>query len=185
MQYEGFVNKVLSRPFGNKTMYSLTLVNQDGFFGFGGDKPKANQGDKVSFEAETNAKGYLQAKGYSLRVLAPAAESVSTAPTARQATGGNGQSAYWDRKEARDLKQDELREIGATRNTAIEWIKLLLDKEAIKLPTKIADKEAFLQELLRDTVDKLRHGPKGSPDRAPEAVTAVGITENTDEVIWE
>lgn len=182
MLQQGFVSKILTRPYNGKTMYSLALVNQDGLFGFGAFPPKAGVGDKVEFDAEKNEKGYWQAKGGSLKVVAGASqESVQQAPKASQAGSYAGKDDYWNRKEVRDLKQDELREIGATRNTAIEWIKLLLSQEALKLPAKAPDKEAALNALLEDTVTKFRSAPaKQIADKAQEA----SVIEPQESVPW-
>jgi hypothetical protein len=164
----GVLGKIFGKPYNGKTLYSLKLENDSKWYGLGTKNPDIAPGSIVEFEAKTNPKGFTDVLTPTLVVVRGPQQTVSTGSTVAQVasnghngSGRNGflsKDSYWDRKEARDLKQDELREIGATRNTAIEWIKLLLDKEAIKLPTKIADKEAFLQKLLQDYVERFRAG---------------------------
>lgn len=150
---QGMVQRITSRQAGGKTWYSTQV--EGAWYGLGLASPKFKEGDQIEFENKVNAKGFNDAIGATIKVLSQPTNVVTQGKPAA-AVGSNGQSGYWDRKEQRDLKQDELRELGATRNTAIDFINLLLTKEALKLPTKIADREDFLKALLNDYVDYFR-----------------------------
>lgn len=151
----GTVKQVIERPWGQKTMYSLSLLDHDSLYGFGPVNPKAKPGDKVEFEAEKNQKGYWQGDKATLKVVAGTNEVSSGSPAGAVAKASIGKDSYWDRKESRDVTNDEHRELGATRNTAIEWIKLLLAQEAFKLPPT-SKREDFFNALLIDYITRFR-----------------------------
>lgn len=149
----GIVQQIKTRPYGNKLLYSIKANNA--WYGFGDKSPRFKEGDEVEFEFKTNPKGFNDVISATIKVVqASAGEQVNTNVPAAKVS--NTKDDYWTRKEARDAKQDELREIGATRNTAIEFIRLLMDKECIKLPTKFAEREDFVKALLKDYVDMFR-----------------------------
>jgi plastocyanin len=186
MQVEGIVKNIVTRPWGNKIMYSIGLVNEQGLFGFGPNNPHVNPGDKVYFTSEKNDKGYESAKVASLKIEKATPDTVQTAVKATGAA--NAQTGYWDRKEARDLHNDSQRELGATRNTAIEWIKLLVSQEALKLPAG-PKRESFLNTLLADYMNLFMGKTTLGPTEAPTKAKAVKVTEpenavNADEE-WE
>ena len=180
MLQKGIVKKIISKPWGDKTMYSLALTDTEGLFGFGNHNPKTKAGDLVEFDAEKNQKGYWQAKGATLHVVQAGLEVVSNGSSvASVARSSGGREEYWEAKEKRDIKQNELREIGATRNTAIEWLKLLIEKEAIKLPAKVADREQLLNDLLNDYINKFRGLAKEAPLKdAGKAVEAAEVADS-------
>ena len=182
MLQKGIVKKIVSTPFGNKMLYSIALVDTDGLFGFGNHNPKVKGGDTVEFEAAKNPKGFWQAEASSLHLLQEGSEVVSNGSSARPVAAAKGKEDYWEAKFKRDVRQDELREIGATRNTAIEWVKLLIEKEAVKLPTKVADREQLLNDLLNDYIGKFRGLAKEVPQKdAGKAVQAAPAQEAVTE----
>lgn len=152
-QVQGVIGKVNARQFQGKNFYSFALNGQEGWYGAGMKRPP-NEGTSVKFLSKKNSKGYLEVDG-GIEIVtdgeaAPAGSAKSFRGTNGQRTsGGSGtnSSAYWDRKETRDIRNDELRELGATRNTALTLIELLLKNEAIKLPAA-AKREEFMLELL-------------------------------------
>lgn len=184
MLQSGIVKRIITRPWGNKTFYSVALTNSENLFGFGPHNPKVNEGDDIEFEANTNAKGYWEAKSGSLVVRARGSEQTAQgASAAVVAKGVMTKDDYWGRKEARDVKQDELREIGATRNTAIEWIKFLFEKEALKMPAKPAERESFLNDVLADYINKFRGKETASAPAPVKGESANG--EEADDPEWK
>lgn len=147
----GIVDKVLTKAWNGKTFYSLALVN-DKIYGFGMFKPSANVGDTVSFEAKENAKGYMEADKTTLKVTKGESKVVSGGSV--RASSMMGKDDYWSRKEARDIENDKLRTIGASRNTAIAWVDLLIKAEALKLPTKVSEREDALALLLDEYTNR-------------------------------
>lgn len=164
--YSGVVGRVSEKPWNGKTFYSFTLNGQDGWYNTGMKKPPTT-GTSVSFTANPNAKGYLEVDYHSIKKLedGAAGPAQGVATVSRSSGNGIGKDDYWSRKEERDLKNDAARELGATRNTAIEVIKLMIDKEVIKLPAQ-AKREGFFWELLETYTDKLMG--KGTDDLVTE-----------------
>jgi hypothetical protein len=153
-QVEGVVKRVFTKNWQDKTFYSLALTNQEGLFGFGPTNPNAHPGDKVTFVSKTNAKGYLEAEKGTLKVTKGVEEvrsndSVGAVGASAVPSSYVSKDTYWANKEARDVINDSKRELGASRNTAIAFIDLLVKHEAIKLPAG-AKREGFLVALLED-----------------------------------
>jgi hypothetical protein len=153
---QGVVSKVLDRKFGNRTFYSMALRGVDGFFGTGAKRPPS-EGSYVRFNSTTNAKGYPEVDGL-IEVVpegeAGPASSVSQVAQSSKGSGGLSKDQYWSNKEARDIVNDRLREVGASRNTAISLIDLAIRNEVIKLPAA-AKREGFIWELLDKYTNKL------------------------------
>ena len=171
----GIVKSVIERPWGNKTMYSVAVIDQDGLFGFGSWNPRVVPGDKVEFQASKNPKGFWQADKDTLKVEAGKEEVVSNVTTRAIAAGSvKGKDTYWADKEARDVGNDGKRETGASRNTAIEWIKFLVTQGAFpKLPPS-SKLEDFYNNLLADYMNKFMGitGPKTGPAKAAKTTEA-------------
>lgn len=155
-QVQGVIQRISDKPWQNKTFYSIALSGQDGWYNTGVKRPPAI-GTTVKFNDKTNARGYKEVDG-NIEILAdqPATPvtDVAGAASASAKTGGGSQSAYWDRKEARDITNDSARELGASRNTAISIIDLAIKNEVIKLPAA-AKREEFLWTLLAKYTNKL------------------------------
>jgi hypothetical protein len=189
---QGTVKKVLTKNWQDKTLYSLILNESEKIFGLGTFRLKAKPGDFVKFEYSVNKNGYPDANTKTLEVTENK-EAIHTEVSAKAAGRASGLSKddYWNRKEARDLRQDELREIGATRNTAVEWIKFLMEKEALKLPTKMADREQALNALLNDYIDRFRgigHSTSGTlakTDKPAVKATLVEPAASVHEDDWD
>jgi len=182
---EGVVQRHNEKHWNGKTFYSFALSGQDGWYNSGVKRPPA-VGTSVRFTEKKNSKGYLEVDG-SIEVLndgeTKSTSSLGSVIRAAAATGG-GQSAYWDRKEARDITNDAARELGASRNTALSIIDLALKYEVVKLPAA-AKREEFLWNLLDKYTKRLMSGDdeqetvqeRKEPETTNEAV-------NTDEGEW-
>ena len=153
----GIVASVATKNWQDKTFYSLKL-NDGEYYGFGEFRPPAAPGDKAEFYAKKDQKGFWKADKASLKISKGTEEERSNA-SARSVTGQSmNKDDYWARKEHRDLENDRMRNIGAARNTAIEWISTLLKAEAIKLPAAQAKKEEALNHLLNSYVELFTQG---------------------------
>lgn len=148
----GFVTGFIEKPWNGKNFYSLKL-DDGNLYGFGTYRPAADVGDKVSFDATRKPNGYYEAIKGTLKIEKVPEGSAQNVPAAVVAGKSKGSDEFWSNKEKREVKNDELRQLGASRNTAIEWIKVKLQAEALKLPAKAADKEKALDALLQETVD--------------------------------
>jgi hypothetical protein len=152
----GVIQRHSEKQWQNKTFYSFALSGQEGWYNTGMKRPPA-VGTSVEFNIKTNARGFNEVDG-SIEIVsdAPAApvRSVGAVATASAKSGGGGNQAYWDRKEARDITNDAARELGASRNTAISIIDLAIKNEVIKLPAA-AKREEFMWTLLDKYTNKL------------------------------
>lgn len=161
---QGVVQKIATKPFGNKTFYSFAVSGVDGWFGTGVKRPP-KEGTSIKFNEKTNARGYLEVDG-TIEVLAdgvsgPAQSAYDAARTGavsngatNKASGDISKDAYWRGKESRDLVNDAARELGASRNTALTIIDLAIRNEVVKLPAA-AKREEFLWTLLDRYTAKL------------------------------
>lgn len=154
--YKGYIREILTKPWNDKTFYTIKLSTGDNV-GFGSWPPKnLKEGDYIQVEAEKNKNGFLQADKKTYKVLDAPTETVSsgTSAVAVKSTAAQSSAEYWAAKEARDIKNDYAREVGASRNTAIEWIKFLVTQNALPMPTKKSDAEEDLNNLLNDYTKK-------------------------------
>jgi len=153
---QGVVSKIFENKFGNKTFYSFGLKGVQGSFGTGVKRPP-REGTYVRFHDATNSRGYKEVDGPIEIVpegeVAPASSASQVASESSNA-GGLTKDQYWSNKEARDVANDRLRELGASRNTAISFIDLALRNEVIKLPAA-AKREEFLWTLLDKYTSRL------------------------------
>jgi len=127
-QVTGVVEKVYSKEFKpGKFMYSLIIGGT--FYGAGGRKPSATEGDNVKFEASQNGK-YWNIEG-NVEILSGGASAV-----------GGGASytppAQNDRQLFEERKQTAIA-LQSARNTALTAVGLLLQAGTIKLPAKATD----------------------------------------------
>jgi hypothetical protein len=174
---KGVVDRVSEKAGKFGTMYSVKLRDTDTWYGLKGAKPRFVEGNLIEFEAHQNARGYWDADGRSVRVLEA---TVAAAPAARAVAGAQpvGKDDYWKRKEERDLTNDQLRNIGAARNTAIAFVDLLAKYEAVKLPKTQADREKallaavehyrkeFMSEVVEEPVEESEEIPYEAPAAA-------------------
>jgi len=128
--------------FGDKTTHSIRIGEDwygDGFKGFPDD---AVEGASVEFEF-TESGSYKNVIPHTMRVVAPPAERPAAAASA-PARGGQGADA-----------RQEVIIYQAARNTATELLKVAVELEAVKLPTKQADKYDALLALHGELAEQL------------------------------
>jgi hypothetical protein len=173
--FTGVVQRHGSKNWGDKVFNSFTLSGQQGWFNLGEKKPP-DVGTTISFEAKPNAKGFLQVDTKTIQYRTDG--EAQTADVAKALPKSAEEKGFWGRKEDREVRNDHLRELGASRNTAIAIIDLMIKNEAIKLPAAAAKKEEFLWTVLDKYTQKLM-GLKDSID-AEEAVPATSTEEEEE-----
>lgn len=129
-EVSGFVAKIITTPWQDKTLYGFTLDGDERLFATGLDKPSFNPGVKVAFDTN-KVKGRWQVKAKDVKVFASEARP---AFPGKAANGKQQQDPeYWDKK-------DRVIERQSCRNSAIELVGILIANQAVKLPAS-ADKK--------------------------------------------
>lgn len=182
----GVVGRTFSKDFGSgKLLHSFVLKGQDGFFGTGYRKA-VEEGKSYEFEVSIDAKGR---KNVDLSTLRPweSGEAIQAAPakTFRVGTGGGfkgdpAKDEYWKNKELRDVNNDRMRELGATRNTALTLVSLMLANGAVKLPPKEANREEVIYQLFEHYTDVLMKGKQQEDSPKDEVSEAIAEAQSED-----
>lgn len=165
-EFNGVVQRLNARAWGDKIFHSFTLAGVDGWFSTGIAKPP-QEGSSISFEAKEDAKGYLQVITKSIQYRQDGTPSPAKLRVAASSQVGNGspkplqQTGYWEDRAKRDLVNDAARELGASRNTALNFIDIALKHEVFKLPAQ-NKREEFLWELLNHYTAKLMEKNTGT-----------------------
>jgi hypothetical protein len=208
---EGIIGRVSSRQFNGKNFYSFALNGQDGWYGTGIKRPPP-EGTSVRFESKKTPKGYLEVDGAieirtdgeagTARISSNGSSNTSSGNAGVVGNSGAGgyskksaeERGYWDRKEQRDLKNDADRELGASRNTALNIIDLMIKHEAVKFPA-VAKREEFIWTLLdkytaklmeHSSLNRLSGMDKGtkSETSTPEAEPSTLSTADENNEVW-
>ncbi len=200
----GTVRTIQTKDWNGKILYTIILNNDSTYYGCGNFNPKAKPGDFVQFEANKNEKGFWQVDKNTLDVTANTGKiAYPTPPTAAIAhSNGNGaayqqvaipsglgREDYWRNKETRDVVNDKLRSIGAARNTAIEWVKFLVEKEALPslAKAKAASREEVLNKILDDYTRLFMKGELEEPvvTESEIGLVPVQVKAQVEEIPWQ
>lgn len=162
----GVISRVFEKKFGDDTAFSFRLQNDETFYR-AGKRLLFQEGDAIQFEVELkNNNAY--ARGIQKWVEggeATAAPATNVVQLARASGPSKG-----------DYQATQARiELQSCRNSALELVKMLLQAEAFKLPTKVADKESALYDAVNHYTDLfLKQNAAGSPLAATTAVEPLG-----------
>lgn len=200
---------------GKVTTYYSVKVN-DVYYSVGSKKPP-EVGTLVEFEAGQNEKGYWDVLKPGLRVVTanPPTSNVGGAAVRTAKTSVISKDDYWKRKEERDIQKeaaweqkDKIIQLQSCRNSAIEFVKLLLtqvpheDKNgnvklepSLKLPAAIAKREAILFEAVKKYTEEFvnennnNYSEKNKtneqlPDDDQDPTQEVGQTATEDDEDW-
>lgn len=181
MSVKGVVDRVSEKDGKYGKMFSLKLRDSDTWYGLKGAKyMPVKPGQLVEFEAAQNDRGYWDADGRGVKVLQ---DAVAEAPAARAVAAGATvtKDDYWRRREDRDLLNDQLRNVGAARNTAIAFVDLLAKYEGVKLPAKQADREKALLEAVHHYTEEFMNGIQQEPAEATVVDPAAKATKAAEE----
>jgi len=154
----GVVFRVYENEFEKKTLYSVKLDGNDNFYGMGEKRfeKSVQEGNKITIQYEVNGKGKNVVKRVRLDGIGDPIESKPKGGKGKgnykggnKSGGGNGMSkADWADKDKRIQYQ-------AARNSALEFLRLASDEDAIDYPkgaTKTA--KAARMTALEGLVDK-------------------------------
>lgn len=158
----GVVSKVNARPMqgakGPYTLYSFALQGQQGWHSLGFDLHGVSEGQSVSFELRKNARGYDEVDPESIKILEGqvvsngSAAAVAKAPYSPKKVwntkSGGKKDEYWDNRELRDIETQKRIELQSCRNSALQFVDILVKTDALKFPAKQADRVGHLEDLL-------------------------------------
>lgn len=150
MQFKGVVKDVSSFPYNGKDLWSFQLNGDRNYYRCGDKKPAIESGQYVLFDAnQSNKQGSYNVTKGSIQVKAAEAEATGVKIPERVSTSGatSSKDEYWSRKEERDVATQARIERQSCRNSALEFVKILVGQEAIKFGAK-ADKTEILEQLL-------------------------------------
>jgi hypothetical protein len=183
----GTVKRLFERPYGDKTMRSFCVEEDDRVFGTGAFKhPSVNVGNRISFEVEKNQKGFWNAITKTIEEAQQAPSQAPAAPQAPIAVGYAAPKTDWALK-------DKIIELQACRNTAVAFVSVLMQHSLIKVPTKKDEQFDFALNLVNELTDQfvqsntnLREGKpvREVPKEAevdPDAPEAAGTADEWQE----
>lgn len=157
------------------------LIIDDTFYGFGKRRPSAKQGDYVTFAADQNGK-YWNADDKTLIVTESTSDSVPSKASTPY-TDKTSKDDYWKEREKRDIVIQGKIQMQSARNSAIEFVKLALSADAIKLPAKQADKADALFEFVNHYASLFNDITNGK--EATQSSSDETVEHNTDENDYE
>lgn len=184
MSIKGVVSKVSSNHYNNKELWSFRLRGDNNYYNTGEIKPHVLEGQSIEFDTKLSPSGKHTALLDTVREWKPD----SDVPLSNTPMRGFVKSSfkkdpdkdlYWANKEARDIKNDKLRELGATRNTAISFVELLVKVDGLKLPAAQNKKEEVLFEAVNHYTEKFLKTHTDEP--APVGEETVGTAATTGE----
>jgi hypothetical protein len=148
------VQKHEARQFNGKTLH--TFVASDGKRYGTGSKTPPPVGAYIQFDFTLNPKGYAQTSNWEVLPNDVNAQSAGVAAKiVKQAVNAISKDDYWTNREARDVEYHERQqvvqktiELQSCRNTAVEFVKLLLEQQAVPVPKAKADQEEFISAML-------------------------------------
>jgi hypothetical protein len=166
MQYSGVVSNVSSFDYQGKKLWSFQLNNEKGtYYRTGAVRPKAETGQFVVFFGEPGKNGSVNVDSKTIEVKEGEQASSGVGSFTRSKPNpvpSNGRD--FPTKDEREATQKRI-EIQSCRNSALEFIKILFQQEAIKVPAK--NKVDFLEELLNHYQKKFIDNNSGIEDNIP------------------
>lgn len=175
MQYQGVVSTISSFDYMGNALWSFQLNGDRSYYRTGKIKPKVEKGNYITFTAEPGKNGSINVdtKSIQTKLVEAEASGVSTLKATPPASGSNSNQGYWEAKTERDIVTQARIERQSTRNSAIEFIKVLISQEALKIPAK--NKLEFFEQLLSHYQEEFILDNSGE---SKEEVVAVPVQPN-------
>jgi len=185
MSIKGVVSKVSSNHYNNKELWSFRLRGDNNYYNTGEIKPHVLEGQSIEFETKLSPSGKHTALLDTVREWKPDSDVPLTNTPVRGFVKSfkkdPDKDLYWANKEARDIKNDKLRELGATRNTAISFVEMLIKVDGLKLPAAQNKKEEVLFEAVNHYTEKFLKTHTEEPSAGEEQVGATASVGEPDE----
>lgn len=173
MIYNGTVSKITPFNYQNKTLWSFQMQGIKSYFRTGEKHPGVEPGNAITFEGNPNAKGDVQVDVGSIKRSAEQQSSGVQGAVQRTFQGGNRDFPTRDEREATQRRI----EIQSCRNSALELVKILLDKGELKFGPKV-DKVKAIEEMVSHYTEKfLDENSSGPSVGSGDNVSAVAGAE--------
>lgn len=138
MLYEGYLDRIFSKPYQGKMLYSFKIRDNDTYFRLGEKQLKCKEGSKIKFEA--NEKNGVNPDDVVVEAVTSQTEQAPRATTNKE--------SYWDAKEARDIETGKIIQYQAARNSAISVADLILKNDGLALPSDTPKKYQVIMDLV-------------------------------------
>lgn len=159
MNYQGVVSSISSFNYQGNLLWSFQLSGDKGtYFRTGSNAPKFEKGDLVNFVGEPGKNGSVNVNVKTIQSKKGDSEAAdvgvaNVVRSVRPSQNGSGsKDDYWVAREQRDISTQKRIERQSCRNSALEFMKLILDKGEFKLPAK--NKVEALEEMLSHYQEK-------------------------------
>jgi len=178
MLYTGVVSNVSSFDYQGKKLWSFQLNNDKGvYYRTGSNRVKAEVGQFVSFLGEPGKNGSVNVDSKSVEVKQGEQSATGLAGAVAGAGSGAGKgtpvstSRDFPTKAERDATQKRI-EIQSCRNSALEFIDILIRTEAFKVPAK--NKVEALEQLLSHYIEKFLQENSGDVGKTEKVAEPTG-----------
>lgn len=178
-QETGILTKVLPKATG---YFSLKIGDE--WYGGGKTAPDASEGDMVEVTFTTKeVGGKVYRNATSIKVANKSATVARSAKAAVGLSSAGDKDLYWKNKEARDVVNDGKRELGATRNTAVEIVNFAIDKGYLPAldKAKAQDKFDLYLSIIEGTAHKLISSSQHEAAKSPSPKLAKAPAEAEEE----
>ncbi len=190
MSIKTVVQLVTKKPVNGRNLYSFK--GQDGVWYNTKARVPPDVGTFIEFEANPDARGYLQAEN--IVILPATTQAVASGPRVAAAAvqaskhqPATNKEQYWLNKEERDITTQKVIELQSCRNSALAFISQLLQVEATALPKAKAEREEFMVALLQRYTKMFLDENQGRPPEVPEEAKeeTVSVAPAVDESeVW-
>jgi hypothetical protein len=184
---QGRIQYLNEKPFGNKTLYSFKLFEDETLYMCGDKAIPAKKGDYVTFDATQNPKGQTIVNTRTLQVKQAEVQTARTGGFVKD----TGKDDYWNKREARDLDTQKKIEWQASRNSAIAAANVILANGALKMPAKEAGKYEAVLALIDELTARFHAQTLNVlTDKAPDAAEnreqmPTEVEASDDEAGWD
>lgn len=180
-EVQGVVGKVFEKRFGNKTLYSIKLDDNDTWFRCGETKPAVEEGSTIAFTFK-EVKGNAMVDHGSISVVAESAPA--PAPKSGGKKGNSYTSSrdqYWEDKAVSDIENAKKLSYIAAVNTAVAIVSKAVEIDAVKLGAAGKKFDNFKQAIF-ETADELVYNYVTSPGYVDNLLAEAGVVLDTTEV---
>lgn len=164
----------VQKIFERNKRYSI-LGDDEEWYGMGFDRPSFNEGDEIQFNFTKNGK-YKNVDASSIEVT-NAGESKPAGNKKATSSDVMSKDDYWRRKEEGDVKTQREIRYQASRNAAIEFVRLGLEQDILPLSRTKADKEEQLDMYVKTYTDMFYRETVAIRDKSDEALDAETILD--------